>query len=124
MKRVETMAQGLCSRVDEAEDVVEDIPVFRVAGANLFLELEGLSEGHGLLRTLNLILCEFQGRLTRLSSHTRRAPVTKTRTPSSLTGWASMVSVRCCICWNGKFCWRERALGHGRWAFPPEASLR
>lgn len=36
--------------VDEAKDVVEDIPVL---GA-LLLELEGLGEGHGLLGTLDL----------------------------------------------------------------------
>jgi hypothetical protein len=37
-------ARGLCGGVDEAEDVVEDVPVL-----TLLLELERLGEGHGLL---------------------------------------------------------------------------
>jgi hypothetical protein len=44
-------ARGLCGGVDEAEDVVEDVPALA-----LLPELEGLSERHGLVRALDLVL--------------------------------------------------------------------
>lgn len=44
----ESRTQGLRGGVDEAEDVVEDIPVLGAIGKFL-LQLENLGEGHGLL---------------------------------------------------------------------------
>lgn len=43
----------LCGGVDEAEDVVENIPVVAIPP-----ELESLGEGHGLFGTLDLMSCQ------------------------------------------------------------------
>jgi hypothetical protein len=48
----------LCGGVDEAEDVVEDIPVLRVVGAHLLPQLERLGETHGALLAFDLRICQ------------------------------------------------------------------
>lgn len=95
IRRNMTVCGGLCSRVDEAENFVEDPPAIP---CGIFAELKGLGVAHGVLLTLTLdthVLDEalFSRELAEL---TKSAPVTTTRIASSPTGCASRLSRRCC----------------------------